>query len=134
MDNSLDGLYAVFLEAVNGQQRAQWMLFPPASFAFGVDHDPEGAQRFMKRRLDKPGHRAKWKTVQKTTSAGLEEKLRLELDQYESTGWIIRQPVVIRLEQDDYEKVWANKTDADTPYKALRHVEAVTKKRGYRLV
>lgn len=134
MDNSFDGLYAAFFEAVNGEQRTQWMLFPPAVFSYGAEHNPEGAQRFIKRRLEKAGHRAKWRTVQRRTDSSLREKLALELDQYESTGWIIRQPIVIRLEQDDYEKVWSNAEVASTPYKAIRHVEAVAKKRGYRLI
>lgn len=133
MDNSY-GMYAVFIEAVKGEQRTQWFLFPPANSAYGTSRKPDGSQRFIKRRIERKGHRAKWKTTQRAETPALEEKLKLELDQYESTEWVLRQPVVIALEQDDYLKVWDNEAEVTTPYKALRHVEAVTKKRGYRLV
>lgn len=134
MDQSMgQGLYAVFIECRQGEQRAQWMLFPPALPHLGVEHDPAGAQRFIKRRMTKKGHRAKWSTTQRRTAEELEKKLHLELDQYESTEWVFVDPIVIELEFDDYLKVWEGQAAAATPYKALRHVEAVAKKRGYRL-
>jgi len=131
-----DGLHAVFMEAVRessaGLQRTQWFLFPPSIQDIGSGIK-EGAGRFIKRRIEKAGHRAKWTTVEKPSYSLAASVLKEQLDQYESMdGWEMRPPVVIRLEHDDYEKAM-KPGSVSTPYKALRHVEAVTRKRGYRL-
>lgn len=137
MDNhQADGLHAVFIEAVResaaGLQRTQWLLFPPSIKDLGSSIR-EGQARFIKRRIERTGHRAKWTTSEKPSFSLLASILKEQLDQYESMeGWTMRPPVVIRLEQDDYEKAMVVGS-VSTPYKALRHIEAVTKKRGYRL-
>lgn len=135
MTGNNDGRYAAFLEARKGDQRAQWMLFPPLLDGYGLQDETLslGSMRFIKRKMDRPGHRAKWGTTARSTPLEIEAKLKLELDQYESVGWQIMEPIVIELEADDYMKVWENKDSVVTPYKALRHVEAVAKTRGYRL-
>jgi hypothetical protein len=131
-DNSVgNALWAVFLEATDGVQRVQWMLFPPCRAEHGAAW-AEGQGRFIKRRLEKAGHRAKWKTITKPSAAAAELKLKSELEQYESTGWVLKQPILIVLEEDDYLKAWAG-AETSTPYKALRHVEKVAMQRGYRL-
>lgn len=134
MDNSGDALWAMYVEAQKGEKRTQWLLFPPKSAA-QLGETPtahEGYGRFIKRIIDYKGHKAKWKTVTKPSAALVNKFLKDQLAQYESLGFVIKEPVLIRLEADDYAKAWAGK-DATTPYKALRHVEAVTIKRGYRL-
>lgn len=130
-DHQNNALWAVFLEATDGVQRVQWMLFPPCKAEHGATW-AEGNGRFIKRRIEKAGHRAKWKTTTKPSSVLAESKLESELIQYESTGWVFKQPILIVLEHDDYLKAW-NGAEASTPYKALRHVEKVAMKRGYRL-
>lgn len=130
-NNAGNALWAVFLEATDGVQRVQWMLFPPCQAEHGATW-AEGNGRFIKRRIEKAGHRAKWKTITKPSASLAEHKLKSELEQYESTGWVLKQPILIVLEQDDYEKAWAG-AEASTPYKAIRHVEKVAVQRGYRL-
>lgn len=131
-DNNMGNqLWAVFLEATDGVQRVQWMLFPPCLAEHGATW-AEGQGRFIKRRIEKAGHRAKWKTITKHSAEMAAYKLKSELAQYESTGWVLKQPILIVLEQDDYEKAWAG-AETKTPYKSLRHVEAIALKRGYRL-
>ena len=132
MDNDR-GLYAAFFEATNGVKTAQWMLFPTSLSEHGSKCS-EGLGRFMKRRLDYADHRAKWATTQKPNWRDVNRKLSLELDQYESTGWVLRQPIVIALEVDDYQKAWENEFKIITPYKALRHVNKVALSRGYKVV
>lgn len=133
MDNSSDRLWAVFLEARSGNQRTQWLVFPPRlTEILGGAHGREGYGRFIKRRIEYKGHKAKWQTTTKPASSLLLSTVKDQLAQYESTGWVILDPILIRLEEDDYAKAWAG-ADATTPYKALRHVEKVALKRGYRL-
>ncbi len=120
------GLFAVFLEARQGQKRTQWFLFPP-----NLD---DGRGRFIKRQLLHANHKAKWNTVEKHSYHAVGRKLGLELDQYESTDWVLVPPIVIQLEVDDFAKVWEKgegNGNVVTPYKALRHVNAQAKKRGY---
>lgn len=127
-------LWAVFVEATNGKQRTQWMLFPPRMERYGAA-GREGSARLIKRVLARPGDKSKWTTKEKPAQGLLANTLKSELAQYESAGWVLRQPIVIVLDHDDYLLVWdKEKGDVKTPYKALRHVEAVAKKRGYRLV
>ena len=127
-----DGLFAVFLEARLGEKRTQWMVFPPAAPGHGLEGPTDGRGRCIKRRLDHGGHRAKWDTKTAPAHSEIEKTVLDQLGQYASTGWTIMEPVVISLDEDDYQKAWAAGS-ADTPYKALRHVEAVTRKRGYRI-
>lgn len=127
-------LWAVFLEARNGDKRTQWMLFPPRDSTLGATGPaPEGQGRVIKRAMVYKGHKAKWDTIRKPSQGLMAHELKSQLDQYEASGWVLLQPVLIALDEDDYQKVWERENDVSTPYKALRHVEAVTKKRGYRL-
>ena len=128
MDNNDTRLFAMYVEAFQGQKRVQWMIYPPALGEHGAAL-PEGTGRFMKRRLDREGHRAKWKTTDRSTMSVLNNKLALEFDQYESTEWVFRAPIVIAIEEDDYAKAMGK--ELSTPYKALRHVNKVAVSRGY---
>jgi hypothetical protein len=129
-NDALPGMFAVFIDAQSGDgtQRVQWLLVPPSVQKLtGVAGDHG---RFIKRRFDRKGHKPKWATSKLTSAAATSQYLKSNMREFESTGWVFRPPVVIRLETDDYQDVWRGKT----PYKALRHVEAVTRKRGYRIV
>lgn len=129
MDND-NGLYAVFLEARQAGKRTQWMLFPPCRSALGGQVS-EGMTRALKRRVEYAEHRAKWKTLENTSAAETEKQLKNQLDQYESLGWVLMQPIVIKLDADDYAKAYESWSKVTTPYKALRHVSKVAEKRGY---
>lgn len=141
MTDSTIPLHAAFFEAVSpdfdsGDTRVQWFL-PPAGFVrLGAQISPsaDGSGRFIKRRMGRPNHRARWQLTHATSAGSVNERLIAQLEQYASLGWDIREPVVIRLDSDDYCKLWSSSNGFETPYRALRHVEAVTKKRGYRLV
>ena len=136
-DENMPMPFAVFLEAVRdsdkGQQRTQWLLFPPACANLGAELD-EGWGRFLKRKIEKAGHRAKWSDFTRRDFGEVSGKAVLEMEQYASTGWEVRAPIVILMDQDDYQLAMTADASVPTPYKALRHVEAVAKKRGYRLV
>jgi hypothetical protein len=112
-------------------QTVQWLSFPPPLEELGVE-GPLEVSRFLKRRRMFPTQKPTWSTIPSTSRGGAAAKLKLEMDQYLSTGWEFFQPVVVQLPLDDYLKLW-KPGKAETPYKVLRHVEAVTVKQGYRL-
>lgn len=140
MDDDLKNnrLWATFLEATSQPadggfaHRVQWMIFPPCIAEFGGDPGHAGYGRYIKRRFTRAGHKPKWETKTAPTAEDTTRLISAALEQYESMGWVLRQPILIELEQDDYAKAWAGAL-ASTPYKALRHVEKIALARGYRL-
>lgn len=135
--NPATELWAGFFEAQKDGKRTQWMLVAPALDRYAATGGAlngrpvrEGMGLVLKRRIEKPGHRAKWSFLSQTTAEAAQAKVNSDMEQYASTGFKIMHPVVIAIDLDDYQDAWRGKT----PYKAFRHVEAVTKKRGYRLI
>ena len=130
------GLYAMFVEARRGTDRHQWLLctealdWPQLNLSSTVG--PSGRGRYIERDVT-PGKAAKWKA--KTRPAeNIGDDLKEKLEQYRAAGWEILEPVAVELRLDEYQGFWETLDKFTTPYSALRHVEAVTKKRGYRLV
>jgi hypothetical protein len=123
-------LWAVFLEATNGERRVQWMLFPMSMAAWGSG-SAERRTVWMKRTLLRPDHRAVWKQEARPGPTRAVQSLKDDLDTHLGLGWTMRQPIAIRLEEDDYLVVY---NQAKTPHKALRHVNKVAQSRGYRVV
>ena len=126
-------LWAGFFEWVKGGSRTQYLVLPPARTNLGVPSDVagSGATLFMKRAITRPGHRAKWAWINSANDFAHAQRLAKDWAPYQTTpDWVFRPAIVIPLDADDYVTAWRGKT----PYKALRHVEAVAKKRGYRLI
>jgi hypothetical protein len=108
VDTYAQDLWAVFIEARMGGKRVQWFWFPPSSAELGSKlESAEGHGRFIKRRTEKPGDVAAWKTTTKPSVGLAAHQLELELAQYETTNWTLMEPIVIPLELDDYQKAWA---------------------------
>lgn len=131
MGDTHPAVFAAFFEARRGSSKTQWLLLPPSVKDLGSEC-PDGYGRFLRRALVPAKPKAAWTTLTKPLAEELNQKLKQELVQYESTDWNILDPVVIALELDDYALGWRS-GNASTPQKALRHIEAQTKKRGYRL-
>lgn len=122
-DKNLGVLFAVFLEAVNGYKRTQWLIVPPANTTYGTPAGLNGRGRMIKRSRSYPEHRAKWSLGEAHGHGTMRSTVMLELGQYESAGWTVLPPVVIALDHDDYLKVWKGEASFSTPYKAFRHVD-----------
>lgn len=111
-------LHMLYVQAVKGEERKQWVIFPPAVEALGIDsaHIKTGSPVLqLARHQTFKGNRAKWfHTKVYPNTPGLTEDLTVAA----ADGWVVSGLTVIPLEKDDYQEVWAG----ETPHKALRAV------------
>lgn len=111
-------LHMVYVQAVKGDQRKQWVVFPPALKALGVPEDkaPAAQQCLMLSRLQEfKGNRSKWFHFKLNPG---QTALTQELKDFENSGWTVGGMVVVPLEKDDYLEAW----NGDTPHKAMRAI------------
>lgn len=112
------GLHMLYVQAVKGDERKQWVIFPPAVEQLDIPADKisNGDPVLMlSRHQTFKGNRAKWfhhKVY--ATSPGLTE----ELVAASGDGWIVGGLTVVPLELDDYQAAWSG----DTPHKAMRAI------------
>lgn len=112
-----EGLHMMYLQAVKGEKRRQFVLFPPAMagfpFADKVQTNPRRSL-LLSRVQEFPGNRSKW--FQSHVNSG--PAFLLDLNNYASRGYVFSDPVVIPLEEDDYLAAWSG----NTPHKAMRAI------------
>lgn len=118
------GLYMLYVQAVKGNERRQWVIFPPANTALGI---PETLVKhgnpvlMLSRTQTFKGNRAKWFHHKVYPNApGLTE----ELTASSGDGWTVGGLTVVPLELDDYQAVW----QGDTPHKAMRAIDRTIQK------
>lgn len=112
------GLHMMYVQAVKGDKRQQWVVFPPAVKELGVPEDkiPAGAPSLLLHRTQEfPGNRSKWFHFKQNAPSHLTEQMK----SFEADGWVLSEGIVVTLEKDDYLAVWEGKT----PHKALRAVD-----------
>lgn len=114
-------LFMLYTQAVQNDKRLQWVVFPPASTAFGVDQSKilHPNPLLLRRVQDFPGNRSKWFHHRLVTYSDSTTTLTSELTGVANDGWTLGPVVAVPLEQDDYLAVW----NGETPHKALRAVD-----------
>lgn len=127
--------YAMFVQAhaLADNRRTQWFVASPCD-GYTNSGLVKGQARILKRAFSFGVTRTQWSTLTSSSMAAAADRVAADLRQYQALGFDVMRPVVIDLDEDDYQKVWANKKKAVTPYKALRHVDAQLKKYGQPLI
>lgn len=110
------GLHMAYVQAVKGEVRHQWIVFPPASKTLGVEKDSTSIL-WLERVQSFQGNRSKWfrKTAAVTQSAALTPVL----NSLAQDGFTVGAAIAVPLEVDDYREVW----NGETPHKAIRAVD-----------
>lgn len=109
-----DNLYMMYLQAVHGDYRRQWIVIPPNTPS--LDSGNSGGMFKMLTRVQTfAGNRSKWvhSLVNET------DFLNLVVKNYDNDDWTFIDPIVVKLEVDDYRKMW----DGETSHKAIRAVD-----------
>lgn len=113
-----DDLYMMYMQAVKGDARQQWIVFPPAVDTFGdIPADKLGQGKYLARKQDFPGNRSKW--FHYTVPAGDSAVLLSKIETLRTDGWAVTAPILVRLEAEDYLTTWRG----DTSHKAMRAVD-----------
>jgi hypothetical protein len=120
------GLHMLYVQALMGQERRQFVLFPHARKELGVTGEASDPLLLLKRTQEFPGNRSKW-FHHKLYDKG--QALHTELASLETQGFTLGAALVVPLEVDDYQKAWAG----DTPHKALRAVDRALRPLGITL-
>lgn len=142
MDTNIDlreHRYAVLCEFRKAGTRLQYVMYPPEPLMTKLDlkNTVFGSNMaMMHRSLSETKNRAKW-----LWSIGTDQKITRELSaqiaRHETAGWKIMDPVLVRIEDDDFRKVYTITDTARwsprTPYKMLRAVDRILTPRGYRV-
>lgn len=109
-------LHMTYVQAVRGDQRYQYVVFPPAIEALGAPKVGEPTLLFLRRKQEFKNNRSKW--FHNRFSKRQNTTLPNELKNLEEQGWLIGGVVVVPLEVDDYLEAWRG----ETPHKALRAI------------
>lgn len=112
-DTLREGLHMVYAQAVKGDERRQWIVFPPPTEVLGAGSTEPGVLLMLARHQEFKGNRTKW-FESKVTKATLGQ----ELARFAGDGWTPGCVVAVPLELDDYLAVW----QGTTPHKAIRAV------------
>lgn len=118
-DELLSGLYMLYVQGVKGDERVQFVLFPPARKVLGVPEDKVTAgdpMLLLKRKQEFAGNRSKW--FHYKVHDAPKQALQSDLAHLESSGFALSTPIAVPLEQDDYLTAW----NGDTPHKAMRAI------------
>ena len=103
----------LYAQAIKGDERRQWVVFPPKVKALGTDEDAPKIVLILARHQAFAGNRSKW--FHSHNYAG---SLAETLGTYAGDGWTVGGVVTVPLEKDDYLAAWGG----DTPHKAMRAV------------
>lgn len=117
---STKNLYMTYVQAVKGDKREQFIVFPPGVESLGVTDKWTGNGQRLKtlhRKQDFPGNRSKW--FEKYLYTAYDQTIQGDLDNLSNRGYEIGGLVVVPLEVDDYVKVY----NGTTPHKALRAID-----------
>lgn len=125
-EERIEALHMYYVQAVKGDQRKQWILFPPAYADLGAEGgDPTGQALLLNRTQEFPGNRSKW-FRQTIAPKDPNNGLSTALTQHEADGWVISGHTVVPLEHDDYVNVWTG----ETPHKAIRAIDRAIRPLG----
>lgn len=128
-ENAEKNLFGMYVQAVKGNVRYQWVIFPPAIEALGVKELRGMAPKFayIQRTQQHEGNRSKWYHMRQwDSSTPFEQTLQSHIEK----GYTVSEPVVVPLELDDYLAVWNNR---ETPHKYLRAVDRVLQPLGLKI-
>lgn len=109
------GLHMLYMQARKGDERHQWVVFPPAVTTLNVEGQNGNPILVLHRVQEFKGNRSKW-FHHKHLHHG---EVARTLTQRQEEGYILSEPLVVPLEVDDYTKTWAG----ETSHKALRAVD-----------
>lgn len=127
---STKSLYMAYVQAVKGDKREQFIVFPPAVETLGVlgvtDKWTGVGKRLLAlhRTQSFSGNRSKW--FEKYFYTDTNQTLLSDLDNLTNRGYEIGGLVVVPLEVDDYVKVY----NGITPTKAIRAIDRALKTIG----
>lgn len=124
-DGAESHLHMMYVQSVCGDERHQWVVFPPAMGGLGLaDGTPlhPNQMLYLHRKQAFQGNRTKWFSHRANTAQDFLTSLEVVARQ----GYDFIEPVVVPLEVDDYRDVWSG----DTPHKALRAVDRSLKPFG----
>lgn len=115
---SEDNLFMTYFQATKGEERRQWIVFPPAVAGFGIPDTEVGVERVLvlSRTQKFAGNRSKWFTG---FSFSPHTSIINELNLLSSRGYELGGTVVAPLEADDYLSVYTNTTS----HKAIRAID-----------
>lgn len=125
-DTPASALHMLYVQAVKGDQRKQWVVFPPAIAALGVPENrvPPTTQNLLLSRVQEfKGNRSKWFHNRINTG---QTYLTEQMKHFEADGWALGGVVVVPLETDDYVSAW----EGNTPHKAMRAIDRALKPLG----
>lgn len=121
-EDATAGLHMLYVQGVKGEQRYQWVIFPPPVTTLDVQDVPGHPVLLLQRLQEFSGNRSKW-FHHKYVSHG---DVATVMGTRDSEGWVLSDPIVVPLEVDDYQAAWKG----DTPHKALRAVDRAIKPFG----
>lgn len=108
------GLHMLYVQALKGEERQQWVIFPPPVSTLDVDGQAGNPVLSLHRVQEFKGNRSKWFHTKHMHHGDVSRVLTQRAEE----GYIVSEPVVVPLEVDDYKEAWAG----NTPHKALRAV------------
>lgn len=113
-------LHMLYVQAVQGDIRYQWVVFPPAVAALGVAENrvSNGSPLAMLHRVQRTvGNRSKWF---RHSIYDVDNHFVNSLKKHAEDGFVLGGVVAVPLELDDYLTLW---NEGKTPTKALRAVD-----------
>lgn len=109
---SEESLFMTYFQCTKGDRRRQWIVIPPGVSALDTQ-DSTGRFRILGRTQEFVGNRSKWFHSQGDAFSILTAISNLDKD-----GWTFHSPIVVKLEVDDYRKMWTG----ETSHKAIRAI------------
>lgn len=115
---SEDNLFMTYVQATKGEERQQWIVFPPAVEGFGLPATEVGKDRILvlSRTQKFVGNRSKWfsgYSYEPYTS------ITTDLAKFAARGYELGGVVIAPLEADDYRSVYSKTTS----HKAIRAID-----------
>lgn len=116
-------LFMMYVQGVKGDQRHQFVVFPPALAALDVE-SAGGRVLLLARKQEFAGNRSKWFHFKMERAQAVSE-----IESVQNSGFVLTAALAVPLEVDDYRKAWSG----DTPHKALRAVDRALTAQGLSL-
>lgn len=110
---SEESLFMTYFQCTKGDRRRQWIVIPPGVSALDTQ-DSAGQFRILSRTQEFVGNRSKWFHNQ-----GDALSIVTSISNRGKEGWTFHSPIVVKLEVDDYRKMWSG----ETSHKAIRAVD-----------